>query len=126
MPALSAIAIEGAKAVGKTATAARRAATVHALDRPGALELAAADPRRLLTGAQPVLIDEWQRFPPVWGGTHRPAPHASAHAHRAGRDRAGCQPRGPPGRSERAHRRQHSRLARRLRPRDLRLRVPLA
>jgi predicted AAA+ superfamily ATPase len=66
MPALSAIAIEGAKAVGKTATAARRAATVHALDRPGALELAAADPRRLLTGAQPVLIDEWQRFPPVW------------------------------------------------------------
>ncbi len=66
VPALPAIALEGAKAVGKTATAQRRAATVYALDRPGVLEIAAADPDRLTSGEPPVLIDEWQRFPVSW------------------------------------------------------------
>lgn len=66
MTALPAIALEGAKGVGKTATATRRALTVHSLDRPGALELATADPYRLLTGPAPVLIDEWQRLPISW------------------------------------------------------------
>jgi predicted AAA+ superfamily ATPase len=63
---LAAVAIEGAKGVGKTVTAERRANTVYALDRPGALELATADPDRLLTGSPPVLIDEWQRYPASW------------------------------------------------------------
>lgn len=66
VPVLPAIAIEGAKAVGKTATAQRRAGTVYALDRPGVLEIAQADPDRLTTGTPPVLIDEWQRFPLCW------------------------------------------------------------
>ena len=66
VPMLPAIALEGAKGVGKTATATRRARTVHALDRPGALDLAAADPYRLLAGPPPVLIDEWQRLPQSW------------------------------------------------------------
>ena len=63
---LSAIAIEGAKGVGKTVTAARRANTIHALDTPGALDLAIADPFRVVSGATPILIDEWQRFPQTW------------------------------------------------------------
>lgn len=66
LPALPAIALEGAKGVGKTATATRRALTVHELDRPGALELATADPYRLIAGQAPVLIDEWQRLPISW------------------------------------------------------------
>ncbi len=66
LPELPAVALEGAKGVGKTATAARRATTIHALDRPGALDLAIADPFRLLSGPPPVLIDEWQRLPVSW------------------------------------------------------------
>ncbi len=66
LPELPAIALDGAKGVGKTVTATRRAKTVHALDRPGALDLAVADPQRLLNGEPPVLIDEWQRLPVSW------------------------------------------------------------
>ena len=66
LPILPAVALEGAKSVGKTATAVRRAATVHALDHPGTLDLAGADPQRLIAGRRPVLIDEWQRMPESW------------------------------------------------------------
>ncbi len=66
LPVLPALSLEGAKGVGKTATARRRAATVHALDRPGALEVALADPYRIVAGPPPVLIDEWQRLPQSW------------------------------------------------------------
>jgi hypothetical protein len=64
--ALPALAIEGPKGVGKTATASRRAATIHALDDPEQLELARADPKRLLSSDLPILIDEWQRLPQLW------------------------------------------------------------
>lgn len=63
---LPAIAVEGAKGVGKTAMAARRVQTIHALDDPEQLELAAADPKRLLSADTPILIDEWQRLPQTW------------------------------------------------------------
>jgi predicted AAA+ superfamily ATPase len=60
---LPAIALEGPKAVGKTATALRRAATVYRLDDSAERSLAEIDTSRLLEGARPVLIDEWQRVP---------------------------------------------------------------
>lgn len=63
---LSAIAIEGPKAVGKTETASRRATTLQPLDDPARLALAMADPKRLLEADPPILIDEWQRLPEVW------------------------------------------------------------
>ena len=63
---LAAIAIEGPKGVGKTATGLRRATTVHALDDPNQRSVAAGDPARLLDGTPPVLIDEWQRLPQIW------------------------------------------------------------
>src|ERR1700742_2250364 len=66
LTSLPALAIEGAKGVGKTAMASRRAQTIHALDDPQQLELAAADPRRLLSSDPPILIDEWQRLPQSW------------------------------------------------------------
>jgi hypothetical protein len=63
---LPAISIEGAKAVGKTATASQRAHTIYELDDPEQRSVAQADPARLLEGTRPVLIDEWQRVPGSW------------------------------------------------------------
>lgn len=70
-PSLPAIALEGAKGVGKTETALQRAATVHRLDDPAQRAIAQAAPDRLLDGPRPVLLDEWQRVPPVWDGVRR-------------------------------------------------------
>jgi predicted AAA+ superfamily ATPase len=69
--ALSAIALEGAKAVGKTATAAQRASTIHQLDDPDRRAIAEADPERLLAAPPPVLVDEWQYVPSVWDKVRR-------------------------------------------------------
>jgi uncharacterized protein len=60
---LPAIAVEGPRAVGKTATALQRARTVYQLDDGAVLAIVQADPSRLVRGDMPVLIDEWQRFP---------------------------------------------------------------
>jgi predicted AAA+ superfamily ATPase len=68
---LPAIAIEGPKAVGKTATALQRAATVHELDDPGQRAVAEADLDRLVASPPPILIDEWQYVPPVWDRVRR-------------------------------------------------------
>lgn len=66
LESLPALAIEGPKGVGKTATASRRAATIHRLDDPARLNLAEADPGRLLDEKKPILLDEWQRLPETW------------------------------------------------------------
>jgi uncharacterized protein len=66
LESLPALSIEGAKGVGKTETASRRAATVHRLDDPSRLKLAEADPKRLFADETPILIDEWQRLPETW------------------------------------------------------------
>lgn len=71
LPELPAIAVQGAKAVGKTATASERARTVHALDDPGQLEIARAQPSLLVQGRVPILIDEWQRLPTSWDHVRR-------------------------------------------------------
>jgi uncharacterized protein len=71
VPALPAIALEGAKAVGKTATASQRAATIHELDDPNQRAVAEADLDRLLTAPPPVLIDEWQHVPAIWDRIRR-------------------------------------------------------
>ena len=63
---LPAVSIEGPRGVGKTATARQRAPPRHELDRPGAYDLIRADPDRLVRGTEPILIDEWQRYPPAW------------------------------------------------------------
>jgi predicted AAA+ superfamily ATPase len=68
---LPAILIEGAKGMGKTATASQRAATIRRLDEPGTIEILRADPSRMLMGAPPILLDEWQRFPESWDRVRR-------------------------------------------------------
>ena len=66
MGGLSAVSLEGPKAVGKTETALRRANTVYRLDDPGQLEIARAAPERIITGVPPILVDAWQRLPSSW------------------------------------------------------------
>lgn len=63
---LAAVVIDGPRAVGKTATASRRAATVLTLDDPAERALLEADRNRLDRLAKPVLIDEWQLYPAAW------------------------------------------------------------
>lgn len=68
---LPAISIEGLKGVGKTETATRRAGTIHRLDDPDQLAVITGDPRAVVRGQPPVLIDEWQRLPESWDRVRR-------------------------------------------------------
>jgi predicted AAA+ superfamily ATPase len=68
---LPALVIDGPKAVGKTATASRRATTVLNLDDLVERTLVQADRDRILRLPGPVLIDEWQLDPPVWDRVRR-------------------------------------------------------
>ena len=67
----AAIALEGAKAVGKTATAAQRSTTIFELDRKEVREVLSADPDRVLEADFPVLLDEWQYEPDLWNVVRR-------------------------------------------------------
>ncbi|MCU9997307.1 ATP-binding protein [Mobiluncus mulieris] len=60
LPALS---IVGPRAVGKTETAKRLAKTFYRVDREDERALLQANPERICDDLQPVLLDEWQRFP---------------------------------------------------------------
>lgn len=75
LPHLGAIALEGPKGVGKTATAMQRARTVLKLDDDRDRTLLAADLDRLDTMPGPVLLDEWQRLPAVWDAVRRSVDH---------------------------------------------------
>ncbi|GHS86116.1 ATPase AAA [Actinomycetota bacterium] len=66
LPDLPATELHGAKGIGKTATAQRRARSVLHLDDQGDRELLAADTGHLARLEGPVLLDEWQRMPAVW------------------------------------------------------------
>ncbi len=72
LKATGAVAIEGPKACGKTATARRIAASEVLLDvDANARETAAVDPALVLDGATPRLIDEWQLEPAIWNHVRR-------------------------------------------------------
>lgn len=68
---LPAIALEGAKGVGKTATAAQRAKTVLPFDDEAQRRAIEGDPDLINRVPPPVLIDEWQREPGVWDRVRR-------------------------------------------------------
>jgi predicted AAA+ superfamily ATPase len=95
---LPAIAIEGAKGVGKTATATQRAADVFTLDHEGVRRAITLAPELVLQGQPLTFIDEWQMVPAVWNevrhavdagaapgrfllaGSAMPNPHARIHS----------------------------------------------
>lgn len=67
-----AVLITGARATGKTTTAAQRVARVERLDEPGVAAAFRADPDAALRRAgRPVLIDEWQEVPGVLAAVKR-------------------------------------------------------
>jgi hypothetical protein len=70
-PDLAAIALEGAKGVGKTATASERAATILSLNNPNELAAVEGDLDLVTQVPPPVLIDEWQLAPSVWDRVRR-------------------------------------------------------
>ncbi len=66
MPHLSALLLDGPKAVGKTRTAEQRAATVWQLHRSSAAQVVAADPRAAMRVETPVLFDEHHKVDHLW------------------------------------------------------------
>jgi hypothetical protein len=70
-PQLAAIALEGAKGVGKTATATQRASTILSLNNPNEHAALAANLDLVTQVPPPVLIDEWQLEPSVWDRVRR-------------------------------------------------------
>ena len=69
---LPAVMIVGARAVGKTTTITRRAATTVRLNVPAEAAAFAADPDAALRGLdEPVLLDEWQAVPETLGAVRR-------------------------------------------------------
>ena len=67
-----AVLVEGARACGKTELARRAAASEVLLDvDQAAREALAVDPRLVLSGAAPRLIDEWQIAPILWNQVRR-------------------------------------------------------
>jgi uncharacterized protein len=71
MAGLPAIALEGAKGVGKTRTAMQHAGSVVRLDRQEQRDLALAQLDKVLSQGWPVLLDEWQHAPSVWDAVRR-------------------------------------------------------
>ncbi len=72
LKAIGAVVIEGARAVGKTETGRRHARSAVLLDVDSrARAMVSVDPRILLQGETPRLIDEWQIEPELWNHVRR-------------------------------------------------------
>lgn len=75
-----AVLIEGAKWCGKTTTAEQIAKSVKFMTEPGETEeniqLARLNPRLLLKGEKPRLIDEWQVAPELWDSIRYECDHS--------------------------------------------------
>lgn len=75
---LPALAIDGAKGVGKTETASRHVDVVLELDSPEVRQLVELDMTTQLQRAERLCVDEWQKYPPVWDGVRRLVDKGSA------------------------------------------------
>lgn len=77
-----AVLIEGAKASGKTETARQLAGSEVLLDVDEQARIAAAlNPSAILAGAEPRLIDEWQREPRIWDHIRRAVDERGGSGH---------------------------------------------
>ena len=80
--AAGAVLIEGPRACGKTETARRAAASEVLLDvDPKARAAIAVDPRAVLAGESPRLIDEWQTEPVIWNHIRRAVDKRAGKGH---------------------------------------------
>lgn len=72
LAAAGAVVIEGPRVCGKTTTARQSAASEVLMDAdPAVPQTMAVDPRLLLEGLTPRLIDEWQAQPDIWNYVRR-------------------------------------------------------
>lgn len=79
MSAVGAVVIEGPKACGKTVTARQVAASEVLIDvDANARRAIALDPRLVLDGPTPRLLDEWQIDPSIWNHVRRAVDERSA------------------------------------------------
>ncbi|MEL4357290.1 MULTISPECIES: ATP-binding protein [unclassified Luteococcus] len=72
-----ALALDGPKGVGKTATAERRCTTAYFLDQDSHRQRLAGDPTFQATPPGTILLDEWQRAPEVWDRIRRAVDHGA-------------------------------------------------
>lgn len=68
---MGAVLIEGPKLCGKSTTAARVSASILNVEPGRVLQIAALNPKLLLKGEVPRLIDEWQLAPQIWDSVRR-------------------------------------------------------
>lgn len=68
---MGAVLIEGPKLCGKSTTALQQAASVLNMEPGRTLELARLDPKLILQGEVPRLLDEWQLAPNLWDAIRR-------------------------------------------------------
>jgi predicted AAA+ superfamily ATPase len=67
-----AVLIEGAKGCGKTETATQQAADVVRFDADEQVKIKMEiDPKTVLAGKTPLLLDEWQDYPQIWNHVRR-------------------------------------------------------
>ena len=67
-----AVLIEGAKGCGKTETATQQAADVVRFDADEQVKIKMEiDPKTVLAGKTPLLLDEWQDYPQIWNYVRR-------------------------------------------------------
>lgn len=71
LPHLPALLLDGPKGVGKTATATQRCRSARYLDDVAQARIVEADPTVIASDETPLLIDEWQRVPPVFDAVRR-------------------------------------------------------
>ena len=79
LDASGAVLVEGARAVGKTATAMQASASHVFFDIDlNAQRMTSIDPAAVLTGEVPRLLDEWQLAPDIWNHVRRSVDERSA------------------------------------------------
>ncbi len=82
---IGAVLIEGPKWCGKTTTAEQMAASVLYMSETGRLQqniqLASINPKLLLHGEKPRLIDEWQIAPTLWDSIRFELDHTPGQGH---------------------------------------------
>ena len=80
-----AVLVEGPKWCGKTTTCEQVAKSVLQMGDPDSrkrnLQLAEINISKLLEGAEPRLIDEWQEYPPFWDAVRFQVDHRSGFGH---------------------------------------------
>lgn len=80
-----AVLIEGPKWCGKTTTAEQIAGSILYMDEPEKREqnivMASVNPKRLLEGETPRLIDEWQIAPKLWDAVRFEVDHRKGFGH---------------------------------------------